>query len=65
MMLDELLRQLSVLPQDTDVVVNVGRTELDIVELMGVDYPADRNTVALLLHPGDLRDAFAAQYLSR
>jgi len=60
MMRDELLRYLGTLPPDTDVLVDVGRVEIDIVDILGVNHPTERNTVTLSLHPGDLDDAFAA-----
>jgi hypothetical protein len=61
---DELLKRLVMLPPDTDVVVDIGRIEIDIVDIVGLTYPGERSTIALSLHPNDLRDAFAANRTS-
>jgi hypothetical protein len=60
MMVSELLRHLGELPQDTDVLVNIGTTDVDVLEIVGLDDSAEPHTVALSLHAADLRDATAA-----
>jgi hypothetical protein len=60
MMVNELLKQLSELPQDTDVLVNIGTTDVDVLEIVGVDHSIEPHTVALSVHAPDLRDAAAA-----
>lgn len=58
---DELVRQLVMLPSDADVVVDLGRIEVDIVEVVGLTFPGERNNIALKPHPDDLRDAMFAR----
>jgi len=60
MMRDELLRRLVMLPPDADVFVDIGRSKVEIVEIIGISFTADHNSIALKPHPGDLRDALAA-----
>jgi hypothetical protein len=61
MMRDELVRHLVMLPPDADVVVDIGRIEVDILEIMGITFPGERGTIALKPYPGDLRDALVAE----
>jgi len=58
---DELLKHLVMLPSDADVVVDIGQIQVDIVDIVGICYRGERNSIALRPHPEDLRDAFAAR----
>jgi hypothetical protein len=60
MLVSELLKRLRELPLDTDVLVNIGGIDVDVLEIVGLDDPTESHTVALSLHPADLRDAIAA-----
>jgi hypothetical protein len=59
MLVNELLKRLRELPQDTDVLVNIGGIDVDVLEIVGLD-TAGSHTAVLSLHPADLRDAIAA-----
>jgi hypothetical protein len=61
---DKLLKRLAMLPPDTDVLVKIGDGEVDIAEIVGLEDGVARRSVALLLHPGDLRDALTYRYTS-
>jgi hypothetical protein len=65
MMRDELVRHLVMLPPDAEVVVDIGRVEVDILEIVGITFPGERGNIALKPHPDDLRDALVARELSR
>jgi hypothetical protein len=52
MMRDDLLKQLSALPPDADVGIQLGDDHLDIAELV----PWGEGFVALTCHSADLRD---------
>lgn len=60
MIRDELLGQLAALPPGADIVVDLGRTEEDIVAIEGLSYHDESNSITLKPHPNDLRDVFAA-----
>ena len=59
---NKLLKRLANLPRDTDVLVKIGMSEVDIAEIVDLDDAAAPHSVALLLHPGDLRDALTHHY---
>lgn len=61
MMRDELVRHLVALPPDAEVVVDIGRIEVDIVEVVGITFPGERGNIALKPHSDDLRDALSAR----
>jgi hypothetical protein len=61
MLRDELLKHLVLLPPDADIVIEVGRTEVDVMEIESVSYPTERHSIALRPYPADLRDAITAQ----
>jgi len=61
MMRDELVRHLVMLPPDAEVVVDIGRIEVDIVEIVGITFPGERGNIALKPHPEDLLDALVAR----
>ena len=58
---DELVRHLVTLPPDAEVVVDIGRIDVDILEIVGLTFPGERSTIALKPHPDDLRDALFAR----
>lgn len=58
---DDLLRRLVMLPSDADVVIDIGRVQVDVVDVVGIEYGAERNNIALKPHPDDLRDALVAR----
>ena len=60
MVRDEMVRQLVMLPPDAEVVVDIGRIEVDIVEIVGMTYPGERSNIALKPEPDDLYDALVA-----
>jgi len=53
MLRDELLKQLSTLPADTNIGVQIGDQHLDVTDLTPW---GDEGFVALQCHAGDLRD---------
>ena len=53
----ELLKHLDALPAGADILVRLGREELDIAEIVGVSIPSDGPTYALALFPEDVEDA--------
>lgn len=59
---DELLKRLAQLPPDTDVLVDIGEGEVDIAEIVDLEEGVAERSVAILLHPGDLRDALSHRY---
>jgi hypothetical protein len=61
MLRDELLRHLVMLPADAEVVIDVGRIQVEVVDIAGIQYRGEREVIALKPHPDDLRDALAAQ----
>jgi hypothetical protein len=61
MLRDELLRLLVMLPADAEVVIDIGRIQVEVVDIAGVRYRGEREVIALQPHPDDLRDALAAQ----
>lgn len=54
MMRDQLILRLVALPPTSDVVVQVGEIHVDIV---GLQYSDDRDSIVLALEPDDVRDA--------
>lgn len=61
MLRDELLRHLVMLPADAEVVIDVGRIQVEVVDIAGIQYRGEREVIALKPHPDDLRDALTAQ----
>jgi hypothetical protein len=61
MLRDELMRHLVMLPADAEVVIDVGRIQVEVVDVAGIQYRGEREVIALKPHPDDLRDALAAQ----
>lgn len=57
---DELVRHLVMLPPDAEVVVDIGRVEVDILEIVGITFPGERGNISLKPYPDDLRDALVA-----
>jgi hypothetical protein len=60
---DELLGHLVMLPADAEVVIDVGRIQVEVVDIAGIQYRSEREVIALKPHPHDMRDALAAQRL--
>jgi hypothetical protein len=54
----ELLKHLDALPADADILVRLGREDLDIAEIVGVPIPSDGPAFALELFPPDVEDAW-------
>jgi hypothetical protein len=42
-------------------VIDVGRIQVEVVDIAGIQYRGEREVIALKPHPDDLRDALAAQ----